>query len=88
VVITAADAGSVTVAVRGGVLVLDGFSAASGWTATNESVTNNVDISFRREGDDRVDVDVEVENGRVRVRVRDRRTDSETETDLDGRPFG
>ena len=67
---------------------LAALTAAAAWQVTNESITNNIDVSFRRGDDERVDVDVEVEDGRVRVRVRDRRTGTETETDLDGRPFG
>lgn len=79
----AADAGTLTVAVVGGRLVLHGVTPASGWTVNDESGIDDLDLSFRR-GDDRVDVDVDVEDGRIRVRIRDRRTDEETSTDLDG----
>jgi hypothetical protein len=64
------DAGTAVVTREGDRLVLGDVRAAAGWTArVDDEEPDEVEIDFRRDGQDVLDLEVELDGARVRVEI-------------------
>lgn len=64
------EAGSAVVTREGDRLVLGEVQAAEGWTArVDDEEADEVEIDFRRDGTDVLDLEVEIDDGRVEVQI-------------------